>query len=487
MHAVPSWELVDSHDGATGAQAAALPRTEFTLTLTTPPQQTEIRHGNPLCLLAARTRVGMAVCNQGCGICKHEVGARHTCPFGLEMQCAEVTNAGARWIGRRFSSPRTMHKALEFLENNGSARDEILMHLPDEPIVDCIAPSRIEKVSTARPPEPPADEHAGHILEYVEQVHRLIAAPGKRDEVCNRFLRALCGAVPFDEMAIYLTEGDELVLAAAADRDDKATPRPRAHSCKPPREGLIAQSIARAATMVEHASGTAEPFIPGGAQPSVVAIPLAGKGLRPMGAWFASRRGARHAIPIRLEPIRIMHLLADLLAERLEHDERAAEVEVVAIEDPKHKLLSDLRCELARATRLQGSFSLLRVSVDPGRPKVRLPAEALGEGLAGAVRPYDLVRPVHGENCAWWIVAAHASADEARSIAARLIATFEDVMDAHGGVEEKGISFRVGISVWGDDAATADELVAHATAAANDDDPNPIAQFRPPCLVSEHG
>lgn len=484
MHAVPAWELVGSYDGAT-VEAVALAQTEFALTLTTPPRQTEIRHGNPLCLLAARTRVGMAVCNQGCGICKHEVGARHTCPFGFEMQCVDVTNDGAHWVGRRFGSARAMHKALEFLENNGSDRDEIMMHLPDEPVMEWVAPKKNQKGSIARSPEPPADEHAEHVLEYIEQVHRLIAAGGKREEVCNRFLRALCGAVPFDEMAIYLADGEELVLAGAADRDDKAKPRPRAHPCKPPREGLVAQSIARACAMVENAGGAIEPFMPRAELPAAVAIPLAGKGLRPFGAWLASCSGSGCASPIRLQPIRLMRLLAEILAERLD---RAADVEVVAIEEPNRKLMSDLRREVARAARLQGCFSLLRVAVDPGRAKARLPDEALGEALAGAVRPYDRVRPVDGEKRAWWVVAAHASADEARSMAARLVTMFEDVMDAHGGAEEMGISFRVGISAWGDDAATAEELVAHACAAASEHESNPINQFRPPCLaMDDHG
>ncbi len=484
MQAVPSWELVGSHDGAV-AESAVSPSTEFTLTLTHPPRQTEIRHGNPLCLLAARTRVGMAVCQRGCGIGRQEVGARHTCPFGLEMQCAAVTESGARWVGRRFGSARALHKALEFLENNGSEREEILTSLPDEPIVEYVAPDRIEKVSAAGSAEPSADEHAGHLLEYVEQVHRLIAAAGKREDVCNRFLRALCGAVPFDEMAIYLAEGDELVLAAAADRDDKSRPRPRAHPCKPPREGLVAQSIAHACTMVEQPGGAVEPFVPGGAPPQAVAIPLVGEGLRPFGVWNATCRGAAGAGPIRIEPLRLMHLLAEILAARLNGDETGAGGEVVAVADARGGLAADLQAEVARAARLQSSFALLRVAVGAGRAGARLPAEALGEAFAGVVRPYDRVLPVDGAQGAWWVVAAHATVEEARALAARLIATIEDVMDAHGGAEEMGIAPRVGISVWGDDAAGVDELMAHATAAAGEADPNPINSFRPACLAGD--
>ncbi|MCE5231656.1 hypothetical protein LLG95_18925 [bacterium] len=490
MHAVPSWELVGSHEAATVKPVAPPVVTEFALTLTNPPRQTEIRHGNPLCLLAARTRAGMGVCNQGCGVCRSEAGMLHTCPFGLEMQCAEVTATGARWVGRRFSSANSMHKTLELLEVNGIDREEILASLPDEPVVPR---SKFQTQSptarSAAAPEPAAtnDERAGHLLEYVEQVHRLIAAPGKREEVCNRFLRALCGAVPFDEMAIYLADAEGLVLAAAADRDDKARPRPRAHPCKPPKDGLVAQAAARSCTMIQKASGPAEPFVANDGRPRAVAIPLAGRGLRPIGVWHASCAGALNS-PIQLHPMRLMHLLAEMLAERLDREDRSAApgVEVVAIEDPNHKLMAELRSEVARATRFEGSFALLRVAVDPGRAKVRLPLEVLGEAMAGAVRPYDRVRPVHGEPCAWWVMGAHAGSEDARAIGARLIATLEDVMDAHGGAEELGISFRVGISVWGDDAASADEMVAHATAAVADA-MEPISQFRPPCLVSDHG
>ncbi|MEN6627113.1 MAG: hypothetical protein ABFD69_12895 [Candidatus Sumerlaeia bacterium] len=484
MHAVPSWELVGSHDGTADAQSAPLPAvTEFALTLNDPPQQTDLRNANPLCALAARTRAGMAVCNQGCGIRETAVGAVHACVFGLEMRCAEVSASGARWSGRRFGSAQAMHQALELLELNGIERDEILAHLPDEPIA---APRRMRPAAADPAPAAPVQgDHAGHLLEYVEQIHRLISSAGKREEVCNRFLRALCGAVPFDGMAIYLADGEELVLTATADRESRT--RPKAHPCRPAADSLEALALARACTLVENNAGAIEPLAGAPDQPVAVAIALAGKA-RPLGVWVSRRGGTPFASPIQRQPIRLMHLLAELLAERLEREAAPAGGEVVAIENPDHKLFAELRAEVARATRIEGAVALLRVVVDTGRGKARLPAEALGEALAGAVRPYDRVAAIPGEPCAWWVMGAHAAAEDARAIATRLVATLEDVMDAHGGAEELGVAFRVGISVWGDDAASADELVAHATAAAAENTGELINPYRVPCLVmDDHG
>ena len=98
---------------------------------------------------------------------------------------------------------------------------------------------------------------------------------------------------------------------------------------------------------------------------------------------------------------------------------------------------------------------------------VKLPAEELERKFATLLRPYGRVTVLTGPARIWYVIIPHAHEHAARTVAARLLTTFEDVMDARGGAEEQGLRPGVGISLLGADAASAEEMIRHATTAAH--------------------
>ncbi len=445
--------------------------TEFQLFPSVPPRPHALRHENPFCVLAARTTLGARFCGRGCGIAGEE--REHACPFGLEMRRAadRAADGSGRWVGRRFTSARALHLGLDLLTAEGIDPEHALAHLPDNPIVT--APELDEAAAHLSPlPRPQSAEDDGrrlaHVLEYVDQVRALVAAPGNPDEICGRFLRVLTGVLPFAEMTLYLDGPHGLTPCASV--GGPADP-----------ENLAAAAFDRVAVLVETPDGTFAPASEQLEPPPAAAIPLLA-GSAPLGVWFARRGSGAPLVGLVSAPLALMRLLAGMLAERLAGLEQAAAPAVIdlPLQPPAQPFAEELAREVARSVRMSMPLAALRLRV-AGRGDISTHEPAISAVLRDGLRPYDRVFPAGGG--AWDIIATHLDAEGAQSLAARLVERIEDLMDQRGGVEELGLRFAVGYSVWADDAAVAEELAEHA-AAATELPPagTQIRHYRPPRL-----
>ncbi len=458
-------------DGSRKRDCSFLPPfSTFTFTADLPPRRIAIRDQNPFCALAARTPLGAGACARACGLTSHSAEA-HTCPLGLELRrVAGTARGGVRWVGARFTSSAALHHALDLLERTGLDPDAILDQLPDEPIVssDRLQRAADAAASPAEPSADPVEQRIVNVIEYIGQIHSLLAEATRPEEVCDRFLRTLVSATSFDKMAIYLWDPAQqaLILAAAADREDPRRARPHAHPTHADPEGLLAQAYTRGRTLIERAGGEPEPICGEVDGPLRIAIPLPPRRGHGVGVWTAMRRTGAECL-FSQQPIRLMHLLAEMLAARLEP------VRLVQSSDPDAppepcdlaRLHAMLRAEIARAARLAQPLALLHVRVESARAGTPLPLDPISRALQRALRPYDILAPradLHGH---WAIILPHTSGEEVQSVAERILMLLEDVMDRHGGSEELGMRYALGIATWSAGTSTAEALTEHAAAA----------------------
>jgi GGDEF domain-containing protein len=464
---------------------------EFSLTLTPPFRQTELLRENPLCRLAARTTLGACVCNQGCGMDHPAEQTGHTCPFGLAMRRVPAPSglSQERWIGRRFPNVRAMHQALDQLIGEGLDEETILAHLPPNPI----ASEEELKQATLHEDTPVVNQTSiqgtqenfrlGNLLEYLEQVHSLIATANRSATICERFLRVVAAVAPFDEMAIYLREdtGADWVIASSVDCLGASLPQPRPQACRLEPAGAGAAAIAQHRMIVQR-DGQIESFHGEFQGPGMLAIPFPLGSGNVLGVWLASQCDPARVSPLGGDLARFMRLLAELLAARLQQvapRPAAANPSLAPAVQPQPKsesqrgwnresLLEALRPEVARAAREGGEVALLCLQVASTSPsrQVHLPKEALTQELARTLRPYDRIALCCEPDQTWGIILPHAREDNARIIAARLQSVFEDFMDACGGMEEQGLQSKVGVSIWSADATSAEQMIDHAFHAA---------------------
>jgi hypothetical protein len=184
-----------------------------------------------------------------------------------------------------------------------------------------------------------------------------------------------------------------------------------------------------------------------------------------MGVWLA-RPGESQEKTDR-PSVRLMLLLGEILAGRLGqrscptiHDE--SEASAPAPWD-RNSLLEAVQTEVARATRLDQPMALLHLRVTGD---MQSSAAAIWTVLAGCLRPYDRIAPRRGESGRWDAILPHMGADAAVRVAGRLTNALERLPgDRPAGAVP--LRLAVGISVWGDDALHAQQMIEHATAAAD--------------------
>lgn len=471
---------------------------EFSLTLAPPYRQLDLKYENPFCRLAARTAAGASACAQGCGMDCASQPASHTCPFGQMMVQAPLAggSAAARWIGRRFPDVESLHGALDRLLAEGLDEETILAHLPPNPIVspeelrEAAGPRRntasivhqVTPAPSATPAPAPAarpDDEARlcNLLEYLEQVHRLIGGATRPEMVCERFLRAVSAVVPFDEMAIYLRnrEGNDFDLAALVENSgQRDVLHPAACHLEPFGPGLAA--ITQHRILIQQ-QGAIQPFNGALEGPSTLALPFPLAGGELLGVWLAHLGDSPRPCALGGEVVRYMRLLSEFLAARLRQLSELSEARVQPIElalpipvqeaSAAALTLADAICrEAARGARQNQPFTLLCLQVLGRAAVLDLPDEELSQGLASVLRPYDTFVADPQSPATWFVVLPHTQEEAARMVAARLLTVFEDVLDAHGGAEEQGLRLGLGGSVWGADTISPEQLILHATSAA---------------------
>ncbi len=492
--------------------------TTFTLRHRSGLEQIALANENPLCRLLARTREGERVCNRGCGIDPAAPPDRHVCPFGMAMQ--RLAPAGApdprltsRWIGRRFLSLQSLHAALDRLLAEGLDEETIFAHLPSNPVV-LIHELRRAAGDAARetdhepstdleipPPEPagaaaptrqpdepefrPSSELT-HLLEFVLQLQTLLASSDQPGSICERFLRALGGLLPFDAMSIYLRESvdAEPVLVSTVERepaDAAQAPSPRAHDTRLPAHAIGALALGERRVMIQQGD-TVRRYAGEFRGPGRVALPFPLSRGEAMGVWLAEidHEPRDAAAEWQRDAPLWMQVLAEVLAARLAQvpgnpePARRRETPAPAFAAPpapappacpRDGLARRLAVESVRCARHGYGFSLVLVGVAFEAERVALPEAELSDQFRAALRPYDECFRLDGGDAVWAVLLPHTSEHEARRVAFRLISIVEDVLDAHGGAEEMGIRPGAGISLWGVDASSADQLIHQAEAA----------------------
>lgn len=476
------------------ASHAPVPFTVFTLENGAHPREAATREPNLLCRLAARTGAGQFVCGQGCGMKDPAAQAVHACPFGLQMlKVAGEPGAGrSHWIGRRFTSAAAMHKTLEKLLDAGIGENAILDHLPGNPIVtpDELAAGAVEAAAkykngveaiAPRAPEgvgssaSPSDEttRAWNVIEYLEQIQALLQSAKSAGEACTRFLHGMACLLKFREMAIYLDneDGEGPTLEALVDHAGRENQgrQLRARTCRLEASHLGACAMRQRRIMVE-IDGRIEPFVGRFDGFTAMAIPFPGEG-EPLGVWIIKGAGA---LPLSLgpEPMRLLRLQTDLLAQRLDQirqsaaSERARQALTLAARTDYLCFLDALNTEIARAQRHETSLAVLCIMARGGEGGEPLPIGDLSRGLRQTLRPYDHMLTAHETAPCWFVAMPLSAGSSDERIAMRMIEHFENLLDAQGGFAECGARLGVGLSQWSVDVVTAMELMEHARSAA---------------------
>jgi hypothetical protein len=445
-------------------------------------------------------------------------GDVHVCPFGMTMRrlpdgASVGQGAPGRWVGRRFPTIKAMHAALDRLREAGLDDETILAHLPVNPVADAatLAEAARELVGaqviplvapgapateTRRPRrshEPreaseivSAPTPAGPILEYVLQLQRLLATADRPEKACELLLKSVGAAVPLEASVILLRSalpGDGVAAAApvvAASRSARAALASALAACP-----LGAAVLAEGRPLIE-SPGHPEAIeaFPGTLAPgAIVALPIAAGGRPALGAWVA-RVAAGRAGDHAEDAARLLLLLAELLGSRLEQLRQipatAGPVEAPAARRPgpvpvysvptwsREDLLEALRSEVARAQRHQEFFLLADLRLKSSRQGTRLPVATMARALRASLRPYDRLALADdapaGEQ--WLIVLTHLAPEAMEAALARARMLVEDILDASGGVEERGIRIGLGASAFGSDAVEPERMADHAGRAA---------------------
>lgn len=454
--------------------------TEFSLALSAPFRQTDLKYENPLCRLAARTAAGARVCGQGCGLAEGAASASHVCPFGLMMVQAPPAPGSslARWVGRRFPDAGTMHEALDRLHDAGFDEEKILSHLPPNPIATLEElrqaagsrrePAEVVRVTPAKAARPEPDSRLGDILEYFEQVNRLIAGASGAEAACERFLRAVAAVVPFEEMTIYLRGAGEWPMAAAV--TGGAAHEAADSACALDPDGLGAAAVAQGQILMS-IDGRVAPYAGCLEGPATLALPFPLTGGHPVGVWLARPGETPGPSALGSDVVRSMRILAEFLATRLQQIEELSAARTnpeppAAASDPALTLVDKLCAEVARGARHEQPFTLLCLHARGRDSQADFPCEHLTREFSVTLRPYDTLLSDPQSPSTWFAVLPYVQEAQARLVAARLMMVFEDVMDAHGGAEEQGVRLAIGASIWGDDAVDPEELIVHAAGAA---------------------
>lgn len=503
----------------------------FSLDADDPTRQHSVVRENPLCKLAALTPLGTTVCNRGCGLAHVKAGEEHICPFGMVMQRVRVKEAGRTvWIGRRFVDAFALHRALDRLMEAGHREETLLANLPDDPVVaqaelqeaakdyaamhggvnemDAAKRDEAPAQPKAEPlPEPdpvfesfnreakkpaasePVAEPAAHppasrvdyLLEYMMQVHHLLLSADHPERICDRFLRALGGCLPCDEMAIYLRSiqqdgqiGEELVLAATLDNHTCRPLRPQAQHCRLEPGHLGSEALYLEKVMVER-DGEATILDGDFDGRGRIAVPLIW-GKDKLGVLVGKSESSPTHRPLVSEPMRLLRLVAEIMSARLHQVMGLGQGAVgpESAEEPRHpgiacwagaELEREVQAEVARAQRKAECTGMLRILLESPQERVTLPIEELSEAIRHVLRPYDRFARYDEKGLGWIALLPDVEDTAAHAVAMRIEAVVEDVLDARGGMEELGIRLGIGGAVLGGDATTGVELIEHAEQA----------------------
>jgi len=445
--------------------------------------QVSIRNQNPFCQLAEQTPVGSYTCDQGCGLRDVLQDKIHVCPYGMIM-CrvpdAEDHPAKATWLGRRFPSVIAMHQAFDEMIKAGFDQDQILGNLPSNPV---FSTSELNMARNGKKRNVPAGEiqadgampsegRLDHLIEFVSQMHNLVATSRSITQACERFLKALSGTLPFDEMSIYVKKrrGHEYLLNSRPETGTWSIVRLEGKAASLPAGSLGSLALAKGELLVEIGGriGVLDtPFTGCGD----MAIPLMAPDNNVGGVWIARRRVEYKGGILGSEWLTLMKLLARLIATSLEaldsaRDKRdnpaeSAGADVWGTRD----LCRVLEPEIFRASRNQQKLALLVVSI-ASKMKVELRHGEFTTEIKGKLRLYDHVGLLSCKSGCWAVLLPDTDREEARGVAGRLVKQLQDLLDAGGGMEERGLSVNAGISIFGCDAADLEELIRNAKAAA---------------------
>jgi hypothetical protein len=229
--------------------------------------------------------------------------------------------------------------------------------------------------------------------------------------------------------------------------------------------------------------------------PGTLAIPFPLGSGQPIGVWLARQIDPQRTALLGADLVRFMRLEAELLAARLQRTAECAPAETEPPDSPEaaapsppaaqsaaapaqdeperlpaedlSELHEALKKAAARANRKHEGFAMLCLKISCTAGPVELPVEELTRKFNTMLRPYGRLTLYAGPAKDWYLILPNTQESVARTIAQHMLTTFEDVMDASGGTEERGLQPGIGISFWGVDAASSEELVRNAAEAAD--------------------
>ena len=299
-----------------------------------------------------------------------------------------------------------------------------------------------------------------------------VNAAGRGDAALEEALRLLADALDLDFLAVYAaSEGAALPLAIV-----QRGPAP-ADAPDPAQQATLA--LALAGEEVMHLDGAqqlaaADGFLAAIAAAACACLPLTDPHGNVLGALLACACTPRGADVLLADTLRVAagRFAAELALRRAREQGRARGLEDALTGLPNRLLFNDrLHNVLREAERSGESFAVLFVDLDRfksindalGHATGDQVLQAAGRRLRGSVRAYDTVARYAGDEFTV-ILRQIVQRDDVHRVADKIVRLMEAPLALADG-SEIAVTASIGLSVYPDDAASAEQLLQHADMA----------------------
>ena len=300
-----------------------------------------------------------------------------------------------------------------------------------------------------------------------------VNAAGRGDAALEAALRLLADALDLDFLAVYAAAADGAALPLAIVQRGPAP----ADAPDPAQQATLAQALAGEEVMNldgAHQLAAADGFLAATAAAACACLPLADPHGNVLGALLACARTPRGADALLADTLRVAagRFAAELALRRAREQGRARGLEDALTGLPNRLLFNDrLHNVLLEAERSGESFAVLFVDLDRfksindalGHATGDQVLLAAGRRLRASVRAYDTVARYAGDEFTV-ILRQIVQRDDVHRIADKIVRLMEAPLALPDG-SEIAVTASIGLSVYPDDATSAEQLLQHADMA----------------------
>lgn len=300
-----------------------------------------------------------------------------------------------------------------------------------------------------------------------------VNAAGRGDAALESALRLLADVLDLDFLAVYVATADGTALPLAIVQRGPAP----ADAPDPAQQATLALALAGEEVMNldgAHQLAAADDFLAAIAAAACACLPLTDPHGNVLGALLACARAPRGADALLADTLRVAagRFAAELALRRAREQGRARGLEDALTGLPNRLLFNDrLHNVLHEAERSGESFAVLFVDLDRfksindalGHATGDQVLQAAGRRLRGSVRAYDTVARYAGDEFTV-ILRQIVQRDDVHRIADKIVRLMEAPLALPDG-SEIAVTASIGLSVYPDDAASAEQLLQHADMA----------------------